>query len=108
MSVRQLKPVTPGSRFASRSNFDDINDINFALTYAYGNTINCVYSDYIADDLIFRIRLKNIMNNSKKKPNQVHSLDQSDEIYVLKNFQDELLNNLISFGIRFFFFLLNL
>ena len=49
-----------------------MDDINFALTYAYGNTINCVYSDYNADDLIFRIRLKNIMNNSKKKPNQVH------------------------------------
>jgi DNA-directed RNA polymerase II subunit RPB1 len=77
-----------------------MDDINFALTYAYGNTINCVYSDYNADDLIFRIRLKNIMNNSKKKPNQVHSLDQSDEIYVLKNFQDELLNNLILRGIK--------
>ena len=25
MSVKQLKPVTPGSRFASRSNFDEIN-----------------------------------------------------------------------------------
>ena len=25
MSVRQLKPVTPGSRFASRSNFEEIN-----------------------------------------------------------------------------------
>jgi len=77
-----------------------MDDINFTLTYAYGNTINCVYSDYNADDLIFRIRLKNIMNNSKKKPNLLHPLDQSDEIYILKNFQDELLNNLILRGIK--------
>ena len=44
-----------------------IDDINFALTYAYGNTINCLYSDYNADDLIFRIRLKNIMNNDESQ-----------------------------------------
>tara|TARA_Y100001958_G_scaffold159897_1_gene164078 strand:+ start:15847 stop:16671 length:825 start_codon:yes stop_codon:yes gene_type:complete len=28
MSVRQLKPITPGSRFASRSNFDEITRTN--------------------------------------------------------------------------------
>ena len=44
--------------------------------------LSCVYSDYNSDDLIFRIRLKNIM---KKRQNQ---LDQFDEIYILKNFQE--------------------
>ena len=78
-----------------------MDDINFALTYAYGNTINCVYSDYNSDNLVFRIRLKNIINAASKKKNiAAHSLDQSDEIFILKNFQDELLNNLVLRGIK--------
>ena len=78
-----------------------MDDINFALTYAYGNTISCVYSDYNSDNLVFRIRLKNIINAaSKKKTIAAHSLDQSDEIFILKNFQDELLNNLVLRGIK--------
>ena len=36
----------------------------------------------------------------KKKQNLAHPLDQSDEIYILKNFQDELLNNLVLRGIK--------
>jgi len=77
-----------------------MDDINFALTYAYGNTITCVYSDYNSENLIFRIRLKNIISANKKKASITHSLDQSDEIYILKNFQAELLNNLVLRGIK--------
>ena len=79
-----------------------MDDINFALTYAYGNTISCVYSDYNSDNLLFRIRLNNILTNSSKKkaPSDAHPLDQSDEIYHLKNFEDELLNNLVLRGIK--------
>jgi DNA-directed RNA polymerase II subunit RPB1 len=75
-----------------------MDDIHFAITYAYGDTISCVYSDYNADNLIFRIRLKTFIN--KKKSNVIHSLDQSDEIYYLQNFQNELLNNLILRGVK--------
>ena len=75
-----------------------MDDINYALTYVYGNTIDCVYSDYNSSNLIFRIRLQNIL--SKKKTNVAHPLDQSDEIYILKNFQDELLNGLVLRGIK--------
>ena len=79
-----------------------MDDINFALSYAYGNTITCIYSDYNSDNLIFRIRLNNILTNSTKKkgPSVAHSLDQSDEIFHLKNFQDELLNNLVLRGVK--------
>ena len=77
-----------------------MDDINYALSYAYGNNIECVYSDYNSNNLIFRIRLQNILANYKKKQNVAHPLDQSDEIYILKNFQDELLNNLVLRGIK--------
>ena len=41
-----------------------MDDIHFALKYAYQDTVLCLYSDYNSDKLIFRIRLNNL---SKKK-----------------------------------------
>jgi DNA-directed RNA polymerase II subunit RPB1 len=78
-----------------------MEDINFALKSAYQDSVTCIYSDYNSDKLVFRIRLNNIIQNNKKKKLSVPApLDQSDEIYILKNFQDELLNNLILRGIK--------
>tara|TARA_B100000900_G_scaffold415988_1_gene448322 strand:+ start:2393 stop:6925 length:4533 start_codon:yes stop_codon:yes gene_type:complete len=78
-----------------------MEDIHFALVTAYSN-ISCMYNDYNADNLIFRIRLnKNIQTTKKKKnKNLLESLDQSDEIYILKNLQNDLLDNLILRGIK--------
>ena len=71
-----------------------IDDIHFALkSSSFSDKMQIVYSDYNNDKLIFRIRVsKDVM--SKKK-----SLDQSDEIYILKDFQDSLLNNIVLRGI---------
>ena len=78
-----------------------MDDVHFALKYTYQDSITCIYSDYNSDKLIFRIRLSNIIMNNKRKTQAVpHPLDQSDEIYILKNFQEELLNNLILRGIK--------
>ena len=78
-----------------------MDDIHFAIKHShYGNEINCVYSDYNMDKLVFRIRTNsNIFSKSKKK-GVAESLDQSDEIYLLKNFQDTLLNNIVLRGIN--------
>ena len=73
-----------------------MDDINFAIKNVYGDDLNCIYSDYNSDKLIFRIRI----NTSKKSNIKQQSLDQSDEIYMLKNFQDQLLNNLVLRGIQ--------
>ena len=75
-----------------------MEDINFALNSVYGNEVFCLYSDLNSDQLIFRLRLNKIIANKKK--NVINSLDVSDEINVIKNFQDELLNNLILRGIK--------
>ena len=77
-----------------------MEDVHFALKYAYSNEITCIYSDYNSDKLIFRIRLNNIIQNKKKNTSSLNVLDQSDEIYILKNFQNELLDNLILRGIK--------
>ena len=81
-----------------------MDDINFTLNNCYDNQINCIYSDYNADKLIFRIRmnevLKNGANRGGQKKTKVNPLDQSDQIYILKNFQEQLLHNIVLRGIK--------
>ena len=76
-----------------------MDDINFAISNVYEDDVHCVYSDYNSDNLVFRLRLSNILSN-KKKTVKSNPLDQSDEIYLLKNFQDNLLNNIVLSGIK--------
>ena len=79
-----------------------MDDVNFTLNNTYNDEINCVYSDYNADKLVFRIRMQNVIDNSKRnqKNTKQNPLDQSDQIYLLKNFQDQLLNNIVLRGIN--------
>ena len=80
-----------------------MDDINFTLRNSYGDEVHCVFSDYNSDKLVFRIRMNNIMKQNGSKTaikNKVNPLDQSDKIYILKNFQDQLLNNTIIRGIK--------
>lgn len=74
-----------------------IDDIHFAIkNSSYGNTVDCAFSDFNHSNLIFRVR---ILKEDLKKPKPT-TLDQSDEIYLLKNFQDTLLNDIVLRGIH--------
>jgi DNA-directed RNA polymerase beta' subunit len=78
-----------------------MDDIHFAITNSYGNDITCVYSDYNSNNLVFRIRLNsNLLNKNKKQKGIPDTLDQSDEIYLLRNFQEMLLNNIVLRGVQ--------
>jgi DNA-directed RNA polymerase beta' subunit len=80
-----------------------MDDINFTLNNVYKEEITCVYSDYNSDNLIFRIRMNNILKNASGKASKkvkLNPLDQSDQIYILKNFQDQLLNRIVLRGIK--------
>ncbi len=80
-----------------------MDDVNFTLKNCYDDQINCVYSDFNADKLIFRIRMSEIMKAGGRggpKKTKVNPLDQSDQIYILKNFQDQLLQNVVLRGIK--------
>jgi DNA-directed RNA polymerase II subunit RPB1 len=76
-----------------------MDDVHFALKNMYDSEVTCMYADYNSDNLVFRIRLNNVITNSKKKNNSL-SLDQSDQIYILKNFQDNMLNNIVLRGVK--------
>ena len=80
-----------------------MDDINFTLNNCYENQINCIYSDYNADKLVFRIRMNEVIKNNSGKSGGAKTklpLDQSDQIYILKNFQDQLLQNVVLRGIK--------
>jgi DNA-directed RNA polymerase II subunit RPB1 len=77
-----------------------MDDIHFALKNIYNDEVTCMYSDYNSNNLVFRLRLNNIITNSKKKNANSLSLDQSDQIYILKNFQDNMLNNIVLRGVK--------
>lgn len=81
-----------------------MDDVNYTLKKCYDEQISCVYSDFNSDKLIFRIRMNNIIKSSGGRNNQkkikINPLDQSDQIYLLKNFQDQLLENVVLRGIK--------
>jgi DNA-directed RNA polymerase II subunit RPB1 len=72
-----------------------MDDVHFAIKTSIKNNLQCIYSDYNSDNLIFRIRIDQQLINSKKS-----SLDQEDHIYMLKNLQENLLKNIILRGIK--------
>ena len=75
-----------------------MNDIHFAIKNTYKDQVSCVFTDYNSDKLVFRLRLNSLI--SAKKKNSQKTLDQSDEIYLLKGFQEELLNKLVIRGVK--------
>lgn len=78
-----------------------MEDVSFTLRSAFGEDINCIYTDYNADKLVFRVRMNEILKNSFKTSKKKNApLDQSDQIYVLKNLQDQILQNTVLRGIK--------
>jgi DNA-directed RNA polymerase II subunit RPB1 len=81
-----------------------MDDVNFTLKTCYEDQINCIYSDFNSDKLVFRIRMNDILksgsNRGGQKKTKVNPLDQADQIYILKNFQDQLLQKVVLRGIQ--------
>ena len=80
-----------------------MDDVNFTLKSCFEDQVSCIYSDFNSDKLIFRIRMNEIIKNGSGRGQnkaKVNPLDQSDQIYILKNFQDQLLQNIVLRGIK--------
>ena len=76
-----------------------MDDVHFAIKNSHGDDVSCIYTDYNADKLVFRLRMNNINGKKPIKPKE-NPLDQSDKIYLLKAFQDQLLNNIVLRGLK--------
>jgi len=77
-----------------------MDDINYAISATHGDNMNTVFSDYNNKNLVFRIRMNSSVFEKTKKKGVLKTMDQSDEIYHLKNFQDALLNNIVLRGVN--------
>jgi len=77
-----------------------MDDIFFAIKSAYGDEVTCTYSDFNSDKLIFRVTRMESSSQIKKGTSKVNPLDQADQIYILKGFQDSLLDNLVLRGVK--------
>jgi DNA-directed RNA polymerase II subunit RPB1 len=81
-----------------------MDDVNFTLKSCYEEQISCIYSDFNSEKLVFRIRMNDVLKSSSnrggQKKTKVNPLDQSDQIYILKNFQDQLLQKVVLRGIE--------
>ena len=77
-----------------------MDDIELAIKSVYGEEISCIFSDFNSKELIFRIRIKKVINIAKVKKLAIHYLDQSDEIIYLKSFQNKLMENILLRGIK--------
>jgi len=78
-----------------------MEDVNYAIKNHFNNEVACIYTDYNSNNLVFRIRLNKMLQNKKKAfGSNVNPLDQSDEIYLLKNFQDNMMDNIVLRGIK--------
>jgi DNA-directed RNA polymerase II subunit RPB1 len=77
-----------------------MDDVDFTLKCIYDTSISCIYSDYNSDNLIFRIRLQNIATSKKGNANKSQPLDQTDHIYIIKNFQENMMENVVLRGVK--------
>ena len=77
-----------------------MDDVDFTLKCVYDTGISCIYSDYNAENLIFRIRLQNISGSKKNVATKNQSLDQTDHIYLIKNFQENMMENIVLRGVK--------
>lgn len=79
-----------------------MDDIHFAIkNSSYGDNVSCVFSDYNQDKLVFRIRAFDLGKKKRSAAgSSAETLDQSDEIYLLKNLQDSMLNGVVMRGIN--------
>jgi DNA-directed RNA polymerase II subunit RPB1 len=105
--IEEIQSKKEKSKWIIRFHFDKISmleknitmdDVNFSIKNSYKDDVMCVYTDYNSDNLIFRVRMNNVIQN--KKSIKENPLDQSDEIYLLTGFQNQLLDNIILRGVK--------
>ena len=72
-----------------------LDEIHFTLKSIYENSIQCYYTDLEEDEVVFRIRLLNVVKAKKT----AQSLDEEDAIYMAKSFLHNLLHNIVLRGI---------
>jgi DNA-directed RNA polymerase II subunit RPB1 len=76
-----------------------MEDVHFAVINSnFGASVVCAYADYNDENLVFRLRVaSSVLAKGKRKG--AESLDMLDDIYILKAFQESLMNNIVLRGV---------
>ena len=75
-----------------------MDDVHFAIENSFQEIVDCVYTDFNSDKLVCRIRIQNKMNGSSKS--DIDPLDQHDQIHMLKEMQDNILDQTVLRGVK--------
>jgi DNA-directed RNA polymerase II subunit RPB1 len=75
------------------------DDVAFAIGDAYGTAVDCVYSDYNEESVAFRLRLMDLPSVKKRDTGPADTLDQGDEVHILRTFATQLLDNTVLRGV---------
>ena len=76
-----------------------MDDVYFVIKNGYSDYVSCVYSDYNASNLVFRLRINIVALRGKKKTKNL-PLNVSDEINLLRVFEDTLMSNTVLKGVN--------
>lgn len=76
-----------------------MDDVYYTIMEGYREYVDCVFSDYNDDNCVFRLRINTVLLRGKKK-SKPNTLDITDDIYLLKQFQDTLMYSTVIKGIK--------
>jgi DNA-directed RNA polymerase beta' subunit len=77
-----------------------MDDVHFAISRNYDNDeLSCIFSDYNSPDLVARISVHTIKEKAENNKYKNNSLDQTDYLSSLRQFQFQLLDNLVLRGV---------
>lgn len=76
-----------------------MDEIYFILQNGYSEYVSCIYSDYNDSNLVFRLRVDVVALRGKKKTKNM-PLSASDEVFMLKSFQETLLSQTVLKGVK--------
>ena len=76
-----------------------MDDVYYVIRNGYRDFVYCIYSDYNSSDLVFRLRVDLVALRGKKKTKSL-PLNASDEIHLLKTFQESVLVNTVLKGVK--------
>ena len=72
-----------------------MDDVHFTIKRAYNDKVECMFSDYNDDNLVFRLRVTSLKSKGGQK-----QLDLCDDVHILRTFQEQLLDNMILRGVK--------
>lgn len=85
--------------FAMITNNITLEEIFYTIQEGYKDYAECIYSDYNDDNLVFRMRMNMLALKGRKK-SKAATLDATNDIYILKLFQETFLETTIIRGVR--------